>query len=286
MNNPSNTSRQKLFAAITVAISIVCGILLVEYLLGWYRQSVENSSQLDNGIMQYHRTLGWTLTPNWQGKHQHHDFEVTYQHNKKGFRQQPDEDQPGTGHTIALLGDSFTYGFGVNNDETFAAQLAKTDKENVYLNFGVPGYSTDQQFLLMGQQSLVQGKTQMINHYVLVFYLGNDILDNMLPHPLQAEPAKPYFITADGNLTLKNVPVPKTRKPAALRSTTLTDLVFGDELTQYQTLTDYFTGKSEILKWLLPKTAKAGPDVINDILGRRLADHKKLLFTLFIGKIK
>ncbi len=215
MTDTSNTFRQKLLATITVAISIICGILLVEYLLDWYRQSVENSSQLDNGIMQYHRTLGWTLTPGWQGKHHHHDFDVSYQHNRKGFRKQPDDEQLGIGRKIALLGDSFTYGFGVNNNETFAAQLAKKDPQNVYLNYGVPGYSTDQQFLLMGQQSLKQGKTQTINQYVLVFYLGNDILDNMLAHALQAEPAKPYFLATEGNLTLKNIPVPRTQKPAA-----------------------------------------------------------------------
>lgn len=276
----NNQARQKLFSVITVSVSIICGVLLLEYMLGWYRESIDNSSQMDAGFMRYHPQLGWALTPDWQGKHRHHDFDVSYRTDANGFRQQPAITSDYGSPSIALLGDSFTFGFGVEDDETFAALMARADSGRNYLNFGIPGYSTDQQFLQMGQQSLKQGNTQTVNHYLLVFYLGNDILDIMLPHPLQAEPAKPYFETDGNNLTLKNIPVPQTRKPAALRHTTLNDLTYGNALAAYTGLDDLLISKSEILQWLLPAKADATQAELDAILAERLADNRQLLFVL------
>ena len=67
--------------------------------------------------------------------------------------------------------------------------------------------------------------------YILVVYLGNDILDNMLSYPLQAEQAKPFFVLdKEQQLVTKNIPVPRIIKPAVLRSNTLTTIIFGDSL--------------------------------------------------------
>lgn len=52
------------------------------------------------------------------------------------------EDRP----IIYLMGCSFTYGMGVDDDETFTALLQKDTNVN-FLNFGVPGYGTVQSIL-------------------------------------------------------------------------------------------------------------------------------------------
>lgn len=48
---------------------------------------------------------------------------------------------------IAFLGCSFTYGYGVNNEETFVAQLQKDNPSYGYDNCGVVGYGTVQSLL-------------------------------------------------------------------------------------------------------------------------------------------
>lgn len=46
---------------------------------------------------------------------------------------------------IAVIGDSITFGYGVENDETIAAGLEKLLPENQFLNTGVPGYHLGQE---------------------------------------------------------------------------------------------------------------------------------------------
>ena len=92
---------------------------------------------------------------------------------------------------------------------------------NTYLNFGVPGFSTDQEFLLVRDR--VVGFYP--DHILLVVYLGNDLFDNELPFPLQANHAKPYFELMSDGLMLRNTPVPLTEKPKGQVGSDLTRIV-------------------------------------------------------------
>ena len=42
---------------------------------------------------------------------------------------------------MIFLGDSFTYGFGVNYNDSIPGFISKKTKKYEILNFGVPGYS-------------------------------------------------------------------------------------------------------------------------------------------------
>ena len=125
----------------------------------------------------------------------------------------------------AIVGDSFSFGLGVNDDETFTALLnADGDQKKHYYNYSVPGYSTDQQLLLLKKL-----KDEINNNIILVVYLGNDIFDIMRDYPLQAEHGKPYFKLDNNALTLENTPVPLTAKPAAARKESISSIVLGHE---------------------------------------------------------
>jgi lysophospholipase L1-like esterase len=85
---------------------------------------------------------------------------VTYRVNELGFRGAPvAPEKPAHVYRIVALGDSFTYGTAVNDDETWPAQLGARlrelapDREIEVLNWGVPAYNTRQEIAQLNQRA-------------------------------------------------------------------------------------------------------------------------------------
>lgn len=212
--------RQFTFAGISLVLGFTVALILTEWALGFYSQRTQVQS-MDPGFIRYHPQLGWSLSPGWSGQHKHYDYEASYQIGPDGFRSQPAKDQlEPDSRRIAVIGDSFTFGLGVEDDETFAA-LLNLGTDELFVNYGVPGTSTDQHLLLLNQ--ILERRYH--DEVLLVVYLPNDVLDNTLQYPLQAEQAKPRFLLDGNELILDNVPVPRVAKPARLRSTTMGSIV-------------------------------------------------------------
>lgn len=277
---PTPARKQTLMAIITIVISVSLCWFIADFFLGWYQERIAHSSKMEPGLMRYHSQLGWTLSPSWQGRHHHYDFDVSYSTNMYSLRN-GDNSKPFLPHKknktrTALVGDSFTFGFGVNDRETFHAQLSQLDPDTEYLNAGTPGYSTDQQYLFIQEK----GKALNIDHYFLIFYLGNDILDNPLPYPLQAARGKPFFELHNQQLQLKNTPVPKQDKTAALQADTLNSIVFGNDLKDYSNPINHFISSNRILSLIIPQQAATDQQTIDTILQRRLQSQEQLLNAL------
>jgi len=255
-------------------MSTVACLLLVEWALTWHRDRIQSSEYMAPGLIRYHAIRGWQLSPNWAGEHRHYDYSVRYTVNAQGFR------EPSTpfykGQIIALVGDSFTFGLGVNDAETFSAQLNKSDRTNTYLNFGIPGYSTDQELLFL-ESEILDIQPDIV---VLFFYLGNDLLDNVLDYPLQAEQAKPFFSLNNETLTLQNTPIPRASKSAKLRTTTLQAIIFGDELVAMEPWWAGLARSSRILRLLLGDHARVNSEVVKDLLTTRLVQQRRLASAL------
>ena len=81
---------------------------------------------------------------------------------------------------IIMLGDSFTYGVGVNMEETFSAVLEelfrKNDRKVEVINGGVPGYSTSQAYRWL-KKELIKYEPDVV---ILNFYI-NDFVENLQP---------------------------------------------------------------------------------------------------------
>ncbi len=148
-------------------------------------------------------TLGWSPAPNATKIHKKPgNFEATYHINSQGYRGRLHSAKPKAGtFRIVLLGDSFGFGWGVDDHHTYAARLEEILEGVEVINLSVSGYGTDQELLRLQRDGLPLNPDLVIIHVV-----SNDFLENRRPFMYQR--AKPYFLQdAQGNLTLHNVPV-------------------------------------------------------------------------------
>jgi lysophospholipase L1-like esterase len=157
----------------------------------------------------YSPSYGWTLRPGWKGRTRDGR---TVAINARGFRGPLPEAAPETARRVLLLGDSITFGTGVDDHETFAAQLAAQAPGTLPLNLGVSGYGTDQELLWLEREGLDLHPAAV----VLNVCVGNDILDNALPVYLyDGVTPKPYFTAEGDGLRLHDGHV-RLRGPALL----------------------------------------------------------------------
>jgi len=153
---------------------------------------------------KYDSLLGWAHQPGQVGIFETPQFRTTVHINQKGLRDS-DHLYERTHDTrrILVLGDSFAWGYGVEVAQRFS-QLLETSMGVEVINAGVSGYSTDQELLWFRGEG-IKYKPDL----VLLFFAGNDIGDNeqQLVNTIYY---KPEFAQEDGQLILKNYPVPKT----------------------------------------------------------------------------
>lgn len=165
---------------------------------------------------QYDQTLGWTGKPDVTGDFQWVDTSHQVVQNRYGFR--GTEHQQGTSERrrILVLGDSFVWGFGVEEDEIFTSVMEQSAGGNLeVVNCGVSGYGNDQEYLLWKEH----GWKWQPDEVVLVITPYTDIVDNLFP--TRYGYAKPRFLpqlAPEGQTggppvwKLDNVPVPRGGK--------------------------------------------------------------------------
>lgn len=220
----AHRGHRALFPVAAVLASTALGLVIAEYGLRYYASHVRSVETMDPGFLISDPELGWEMARNWSGRHRHYDFDVRYTTNAAGLRGAWPEPGFSRRRRYAIVGDSFTFGLGVDDDETFAALLNDRDPLTDYLNAGIAGYSTDQQYLYIKRHLPDWGLDSM----ALVVYLGNDVLDNTLTYPLQANMGKPLFVLGSGGIALTNVPVPLETKPETESARTMASMILGD----------------------------------------------------------
>ena len=201
-----STAGAILLALASTAVSLIAA----ELILGHYYDYIRGSEQQDPGLTQYDPKYGWRLTPGWTGRHRHFDFDVQYRIDERGFRGEFPARKNPSDRVVAIVGDSFTFGIGVDDHETFVHLLDEGHRQRGtrFHNLGVPGYSTDQELMLL-RNSLRRIVPDVV---WLIVYLPNDFIDNQLSVPMQAPYAKPFFEESASGFRLRNTPVPKSDK--------------------------------------------------------------------------
>jgi len=137
--------------------------------------------------MSFDPQMGMILAPGLHSKYYNGPFRYHYTHTAQGFRD-AGPTAPGAPplQTVLILGDSYTYGVYVEDDETFAALLQHQwrvmGKPIKVLNAAVPGTGTDYALrLLRTRLSTEQPKS------ILLFFHNSDFQDNQREEYMRAQ---------------------------------------------------------------------------------------------------
>lgn len=168
----------------------------------WQAAWMERRDRVDvyYGFDVYHPTLGWTLASGLRGDPTFGEGSVSSNSvGLRGTREYAFEPPAGTDR-ILLLGDSFTFGDEVSDEETWAVRLAERLPGSEVLNFGVHGYGHDQMLL-----SFVERGFRYHPDLVIVGFVRDDMYRNLLDF---RDYAKPRMVVTAGGVDVRNVPVP------------------------------------------------------------------------------
>ena len=198
--------------ALLVLFGLAVGLLLAE---GGSR-IVDRLQCRDNPGMFWepNRWVGWTHTPDARGWAQRClrgkiEWRVYTRINGHGLRDRDVPYEPQGRFRILVLGDSFTEGIQVEQDETFPKLLEQRLGGGVeVLNAGVSGYGTDSELLFWESE----GWKYRPDLVLLVFDTSNDILENhyrLMRGTHFPYPEKPHFVLKDGRLVPENLPLPE-----------------------------------------------------------------------------
>lgn len=138
--------------------------------------------------------LGWRMTPGYDAGGQ-----TTNSRGMRGATEFPFEKPPGV-RRLALLGDSFTYGFAVGNDACWAALLRETLPKWEVLNFGANGYGLGQVYLWWEREASRYGADVVLLSFFVPDFHRSALAVRRFP--------KPRYVIRDGELALTNSPVP------------------------------------------------------------------------------
>jgi lysophospholipase L1-like esterase len=154
----------------------------------------------------YDPLLGWRNIPGWSATSLGRKLTI----NSKGLRDREYAyEPPDNTRRILVLGDSYAWGYGVEDDEIFTevleSRLQETSPPWEVVNTGVSGWGTDQELLYLENE----GFRYQPDLVVVAFFLINDPVNNV--HSSQYGLHKPVFL--DLELTLGNtaVPLPASR---------------------------------------------------------------------------
>ncbi|HQR66939.1 MAG TPA: SGNH/GDSL hydrolase family protein [Thermoanaerobaculia bacterium] len=146
--------------------------------------------------------LGWTNRPNGHGRMTFlPDFDHEIRINGRGLRDREFAAVPPAGtRRVLCLGDSFTWGMGVEAEETWPKVLERSLRGAEAMNAGVNAWTTSQELLWLRREGL----TYRPDAVVVGFYV-NDFEENLDEYA--GIYRRPYFVLEAGRLVLKNVPV-------------------------------------------------------------------------------
>lgn len=161
-----------------------------------------NQNLAERRHTRYDELLGWVNVPNLYIADMYGPG-VYLQTNGQGFRNKQDfnPEPPADKLRIICSGDSFTFGYGVDNDRTWCQLLAAKDEHLETVNMGQGGYGIDQAYLWYKRDG------QKLAHDIHLFAFITADFKRMQRNEFNGY-SKPLLKIQNNSLLVTNVPVP------------------------------------------------------------------------------
>ena len=159
------------------------------------------SDESERPQLRYDRVLGWDLQPGASGLLAGKPITIS----AEGFRNHTPAVGADAGASILAVGDSYTEGYAVADDETWPAHLERLSGRRV-LAAGVRDYGLDQ--MVLKAERLVP---VLRPGTVVLAFIASDI--DRAGRASRNMRYKPYFAVSGDGLELRNVPVPTAPVP-------------------------------------------------------------------------
>jgi hypothetical protein len=180
-----------------VCVVIFLTFLILESMARLFIPYTNTEPVVPNNIKQFDPTLGWAYKPNSSG----------ISINSKGLRDnETDYKKPEGIFRIVLLGDSFTFGFGVPIEKHFSTILEGYFQNVEVINMGVSGFGVDQELIYLQEEGF-RYEPDLVIAFVATYG------DHRHMHNLRFGKAKPRFLLVEGKLTLTDTPVIASEQP-------------------------------------------------------------------------
>ena len=156
-------------------------------------------------LWTHHPQLGWISQAGYEGSFETDFFSVDVAINSKGLRgEEVGLEKPEGVRRVLVVGDSFAWGFGVEQEDTFTARLESALPATQVINGAVSGYSTDQALLWLR----LEGKQYEPDVVGYVLSGNDDIMNHMqVAYWIYYKPS--YRLDPQSGLMLQGVPVPR-----------------------------------------------------------------------------
>jgi len=156
-----------------IVVGLVAALLLGEGLL----RLIDAVPEVANPLYSFHvgdAVLGWRGKPGITRRFRRPQFDARIVHDAAGWRAPLPLAPPAAPRRVLVLGDSFTWGWGVAQGEVYTDHLQRARPDAAIANRGVNGFGTAQEYLLL-RQELAAGRVDL----VLVQVFVNDLADNL-----------------------------------------------------------------------------------------------------------
>ena len=144
----------------------------------WIRPPRVISFSFWNPAYEIDPELGWRPKRNFTWAHSiYRGHQVVVRTNSRGFRdREHDRDKNPGVRRVVVLGDSFAFGWGVGDGETFSDYLTKLAPELEIINLGVAGWNLAQQRRLLELEAMDYSPD-----LVLASFVQNDVTSRGVP---------------------------------------------------------------------------------------------------------
>ena len=200
-------------APIAAVAALVLGSAITALLLGEAAVRLLGLGPLPLTIYRPHPTRMFALAPGRDIRFIDEEFSTRVWIGPDGLRGSPDAAAGRAGRPRVLaLGDSFTFGYGVQAEEAWPARLQEELRRRgmtraEVINAGIPAYAPDQELDLL-RELLPRWRPDLV---ILALYVGNDVAEVTLHRS-----APPLFVSAEGALI--DDPTESDRHPGAIRA--------------------------------------------------------------------